>query len=68
VEVIATARQVKFPWAEACALYEYGQTCLRIGNRIEGQALLEDALKIFTRLGARPHIERTRRALSQLAA
>jgi ATP/maltotriose-dependent transcriptional regulator MalT len=67
-DVVASARQIKFPHAEACALYEYGLVRLRQGNRIEGQRLLEDGLKIFTRLGARPYIERARRALSEVAA
>ncbi len=65
-DVAEAARAIKLPHAEACALYEHGLLCARTGDRMEGQRLLEDSLKIFTRLGARPYIERTRRALSGL--
>jgi ATP/maltotriose-dependent transcriptional regulator MalT len=66
-DVVTTAREIKFPHAEACALYEHGFMCLRQGDRIQGQRLLEESLKIFTRLGAHPYIERARQALSQVA-
>jgi tetratricopeptide (TPR) repeat protein len=67
-DVVVAARKVRFPHAEANALYQYGLMCLATGDRMKAQQLLEDALKIFTRLGARPFADLTREALTQLAA
>jgi ATP/maltotriose-dependent transcriptional regulator MalT len=63
IQVVEEARAVKFPQAEASALYEHGTLCLRTGDPVTGQRLLEDSLKIFTRLGARPYVVRTEEAL-----
>ncbi len=67
-EVAELARQVPFPHAEACAFYEHGMMCLRQGNLEQARSHLEAGLKIFSRLGAQPYIERTQAALSQLTA
>jgi hypothetical protein len=62
------ARALKFPYAEGRVLYEYGILRLRQGRGTEARRMLEEGLKIFSRLGARPYLDRIHRALSQLAA
>jgi class 3 adenylate cyclase/tetratricopeptide (TPR) repeat protein len=66
-EVAELARQVPFPHAEACALYEHGMMCLRRGDLNQARSHLEAGLEIFSRLGAQPFIERSKAALSQIA-
>lgn len=65
-EVIATVRQVSSPYAEACALYEYGLLYLKQNALDLARTRLEEALQIFERLGARPYIERTHHALMSI--
>ena len=63
-EALALARQMSYPHAEGRALYELGRLGASAGD---ARALFEAALAIFRGLGARPDIERTGRALAQLA-
>jgi adenylate cyclase len=67
-ESLAMARALKFPYAEGRVLYEYGVLRQRQGRGTEARRMLEEGLKIFSRLGARPYLDRIHRALSQLAA
>jgi tetratricopeptide (TPR) repeat protein len=64
-EALTLARQMRYPYAEGHALYELGRLSVSEGD---ASALFEEALAIFRRLGARPDIERTERALAQSSA
>jgi ATP/maltotriose-dependent transcriptional regulator MalT len=66
--VISVAREVRYPHAEACALYEYGMMDVRRGNSSEALSRLGAALQIFQKLGAKPYIERAQRALTSTHA
>jgi len=65
-EAVHLARSMPYPYAEARALYEWGLLRLQKGDPQQGQERLEEALAIFQRLGARPHIERAEQALAKL--
>ncbi|HET9979335.1 MAG TPA: AAA family ATPase [Ktedonobacterales bacterium] len=64
-DALSMARQMSYPHAEGRALYELGRLN---ASESEGPELFEEALAIFRRLGARPDIERTERALAQSSA
>ena len=63
-EALTLTQAMKYPYAGARALYEYGLMLARRGMSSEGRDRLEAAAAIFERLGATPYIERTRRALA----
>ncbi|MGH2449560.1 MAG: hypothetical protein ACRDFS_13290, partial [Chloroflexota bacterium] len=63
-KIVTDARNIPYPFAEACALYEHGMMFLAQGNGEDARSRLEDALHIFQRLGARPYIDRTVAALA----
>ena len=54
-EAVSTARSIRYPYAEARALYEWGLMCAGRPHSGPGRALLEEAAGIFRRLGARPY-------------
>jgi tetratricopeptide (TPR) repeat protein len=65
-EAVSLSRSLPYPYVEAQALYEWGCMAVRRGRPDQGRNLLQQALGIFQRLGARPYIERTEHALSEL--
>jgi tetratricopeptide (TPR) repeat protein len=65
-EAVTLAQPMPYPYGQARALYEWGGMLARAGEVEQARPRLEEALSIFTRLGARPYIERTERALVQL--
>jgi class 3 adenylate cyclase/tetratricopeptide (TPR) repeat protein len=65
-ELLTLSRSVPYPYHEALALYEYGIMNVQRGEPQQARGRLEEALMIFQRLGARPYIERTERALNEL--
>jgi tetratricopeptide (TPR) repeat protein len=65
-QALALARQIKYPYAQARALYQYGSMMMKQGDTVQALRLLQEALVIFQRLGARPYTERTERLLAAL--
>jgi tetratricopeptide (TPR) repeat protein len=65
-EATALARSMPYPFGEASALYEWGRLDAARGEPQLARKHLEAALAIFQRLGARPYVERTERALQEL--
>lgn len=56
-----------FPHAEGHALHDYGSMCALKGDAENARQRLEAALMVFRRLGAMKDLERTERALAELA-
>lgn len=66
-EGLALLRRMKqYPYLLARLLYDWGSTDLENAEPMRARGRLEEALSIFRRLGARPYIERTERALAEL--
>jgi tetratricopeptide (TPR) repeat protein len=66
-EGIALARQMPHLYGEGRILHAMGQMHAARGEAGQARERWEEALGIFRRLGARPSIERTERALNALA-
>jgi hypothetical protein len=67
-ELLDLARWMPYPFGEAQALAEHGQLEMMRDNPEQARQQIEEALAIFRRLDAQPFVERTKRALSQVAA
>jgi tetratricopeptide (TPR) repeat protein len=67
-EDLALGQRMPYPYAEATALFEWGSLDAASDDPGQARARLEDALAIFTRLGARKDVERTERAVKELGA
>jgi class 3 adenylate cyclase/tetratricopeptide (TPR) repeat protein len=65
-EAVSLARSMPYPYAEACAFYEWGTIHVQQGKPEQARQQLQEALEIFRRLGARPYVERTEQALEKL--
>lgn len=65
-EAVSLARSMSYPYAEAQALYEWGLMHMQCGRPDQARERLREALAIFSRLGARPYVERIERALGGL--
>jgi predicted ATPase/Tfp pilus assembly protein PilF len=63
-EAVSMARDLPYPYAEACILSEWGRSHVRRGEFARAQERCEEALFIFRPLGAHPYIERTEQALA----
>jgi tetratricopeptide (TPR) repeat protein len=63
-EAVSVSQRMPYPYAEARARYEWGQMLRAKDQPLPAQERLEEALVIFRRLGVRPHVERTERALA----
>ena len=63
-ESLVLCRTMPFPYAEAKALYVYGQLYKAKGEPEEAREQLEAALAILNRLGERLYAERVERTLS----
>jgi tetratricopeptide (TPR) repeat protein len=59
-------RACLYPFGEGRILYEYALMQVRKGDAAQARGRLEAALAIFRRLGARPYIEQTERAMAAL--
>jgi tetratricopeptide (TPR) repeat protein len=68
VEAVTMAQPMPYPYAEARALCEWGRMLVDVGELERARSRLEEALAIFERLGARPYVERTHRALRAVSA
>ena len=66
-EALALAHAMTYPHLEAQILCAYGAMLSKKGESHRARERLEEALAIFQRLGAQPYIERTARALHDLA-
>jgi tetratricopeptide (TPR) repeat protein len=66
-EGLELARSLPFPYAEGRILYQLGLLDQERGQHQRAQQRLEEAQKVFQRLGARKDMERTELALVELA-
>jgi hypothetical protein len=66
-EALSLANTMPYPYGAARVLYELGVLQVAREDRPEGRDLLRKALASFKQLGAQPYIERTERALAELA-
>ncbi|GAC1327860.1 MAG: hypothetical protein NVSMB22_19450 [Chloroflexota bacterium] len=57
-QAISVAQKFLYPWGEARARYEQGRIFAQMGKPNQARVHLEEALTIFERLGARPHVAR----------
>jgi tetratricopeptide (TPR) repeat protein/transcriptional regulator with XRE-family HTH domain len=62
-EAVSVARSVRYPYAEARALYEWGLMYVAKRDPRQGRNRLEEAIEIFRRLGARPYSDLAQKAL-----
>ena len=65
-EGVTLARRMPYPYAEARALHEWAAMDAASGDGAQARARLQQALAIFTHLGARKDVERTTEALAAL--
>jgi tetratricopeptide (TPR) repeat protein len=63
-EGLSLARSMPYPYGEARLLYEYGMMQTQERNIQQAGERLEEALAIFSRLGAKKDLERTQQALA----
>jgi tetratricopeptide (TPR) repeat protein len=61
-EAVSVARSIRYPYAEARSLYEWGS--MRAGKPETERDRIEEAAGIFRRLGARPYLELAQKALA----
>jgi tetratricopeptide (TPR) repeat protein len=62
-EAVSVARSLRYPYAEARSLYEWGS--MQAGGPESGRGRLEEAAGIFGRLGSRPYLELVQKALAE---
>jgi tetratricopeptide (TPR) repeat protein len=62
-EAVSVARSLRYPYAEARSLYEWGS--MQAGRPESGRGRLEEAAGIFRRLGSRPYLELVQKALAE---
>jgi tetratricopeptide (TPR) repeat protein len=67
-EALALAGTMAYPYAEAHIRRELGHLHVLRGERARARTLLEDAVAIFQRLGARPDVEQTEKAITELGS
>ncbi|HEY7208439.1 MAG TPA: adenylate/guanylate cyclase domain-containing protein [Gaiellaceae bacterium] len=60
----ATFREIAVPFSLGVCLLEHGEWLVGEGRRTEAEPLLDEALGLFGRLGAKPWLDRTARAAS----
>jgi tetratricopeptide (TPR) repeat protein len=65
-EGLSLARSMPYPYGEARLLYEYGMMQTQERNIQQAGERLEEALAIFSRLGAKKDLERTQQALAEV--
>ena len=63
-EAVSMARSVRYPYAEARALYEWGSMYIGRLDTKQGWGRLEEAVEIFRRLGSRPYSDLTQKAIT----
>jgi tetratricopeptide (TPR) repeat protein len=61
-EAVSVARSIRYPYAEARALYQWGS--MQAGRPEIKRDRLEEAAGVFRRLGSRPYLELARKALA----
>lgn len=67
-EAISGARSIRYPYAGARTLYEWGLMHCGTPETKQDWDRLEEAAEIFTRLGSRPYSDLARRAMEGLAS
>ncbi len=63
-EAVSVARSIRYPYAEARALYEWGLMYLGGPDTKQAQDRLEAAAEIFEALGSRPYSYLTQKAMA----
>jgi hypothetical protein len=63
-EAVSAARSLRYPYAEARSLYEWGLMLAGRPETKQGRDRLEEAAEIFQRLGSRPYLELARKAMA----
>jgi tetratricopeptide (TPR) repeat protein len=66
-EVVSVARSVRYPYAEARALYEWGSMYVGGPDPKQGRDRLEEAAEIFRELGSHPHSELAQKAMAGMS-
>lgn len=66
-EAASVARPVRYPYAEARALYEWSSMNIARSDTKQGRDLLAAAEEIFRRLGAQPYTKLTERGRAALS-
>jgi tetratricopeptide (TPR) repeat protein len=61
-EAVSVARSVRYPYAEARALYEWGLMYVGRPDKKQGRGRLEEAAEIFGALGSRPYSDLAKKA------
>jgi tetratricopeptide (TPR) repeat protein/transcriptional regulator with XRE-family HTH domain len=64
-EAVSVARSVRYPYAEARALYEWGLMHVGKSDPKQGRHQLEKAAEIFRELDSRPYSELAQKALAE---
>jgi tetratricopeptide (TPR) repeat protein/transcriptional regulator with XRE-family HTH domain len=67
-EAAALAGTMPYPYEEARSRRELGNLHVQMGDWARAHASLEEALAIFQRLGARPDVEQTEKAIRELGS
>ena len=65
-EAVSVARSVRYPYAEARSLYEWGLMHAGKADLKQGLDRLEAAAEIFRGLGSRPYCDLTQKAMADL--
>jgi hypothetical protein len=65
-EAVSVARSIRYPYAEARTLYEWGLMHVGGPDTKQGRERLEEAVEIFRRLGSRPYFDLARKEMAGL--
>lgn len=63
-EAVSVARSLRYPYAEARSLYEWGLMHAGRSETKQGRDRLEEAARIFRKLESRPYLELARKAMA----
>jgi tetratricopeptide (TPR) repeat protein len=63
-DAVSVARSLRYPYAEARALYEWGLMCVGKPDPEQGRDQLEKAAGIFRGLGSRPYSDLVQKAMA----
>jgi hypothetical protein len=63
-EAVSVARSIRYPYAEACALYEWGLMYVGGPDPHLARERLEEAAEIFRGLGSRPYSDLAQKAIA----
>jgi tetratricopeptide (TPR) repeat protein len=64
-EAVSVARSIRYPYAQARALYEWGLMCVRRRDTEQSRTLLREATETFRKLGSRPYSDMAQNAMEE---